>query len=83
MRSTSAILTRTLGTLGGNAIAEVKIEIPFTVEIPSNLGLSEVQQKQLAEKFRNQLIETISGKQADVIPTAKVEVVARVKNQVV
>jgi len=43
-------------------MAEVKIEIPFTVEIPSNLGLSEVQQKQLAEKFRNQLIETISGK---------------------
>jgi len=83
VRSTSAILTRTLGTLGGNAMAEVKIEIPFTVEIPSNLGLSEVQQKQLAEKFRNQLIETISGKQADVIPTAKVEVVARVKNQVV
>jgi hypothetical protein len=64
-------------------VAEIKVELPFTVQIPSNLGLSEAQQKQLQERFRNQLIEILSGGKADVIPAAKVEVVARVKNEVV
>jgi len=65
-------------------MAEIKVEIPFTVEIPWNFGLSEAQQKQLQERFRTRLIEILSGGQAaEAIPTAKVEVLARVKNQVV
>jgi hypothetical protein len=65
-------------------VAEIKVEIPFTVEIPSSLGLSEAQQQQLQERFRNQLIETLNaGQAAEAITTAKVEMVARVKNQVV
>jgi hypothetical protein len=54
------------------------------VEIPSDLNLSEAQVKQLREKFRNHLIETLSGGQAAGVGHAsKIEVVAKVKNEVV
>ena len=59
-------------------MAEIKIEIPST------LGLSEAQQKQLEEKFHNHLVETLSGgRSAAAMPQAKLEVVAKVKNEVV
>jgi len=54
------------------------------VELPSNLNLSEAQQKQLQEKFKNHLVEVLSGgKGAATVPHAKIDVVAKVKNEVV
>ena len=58
--------------------------IEIKVEIPSHLGLSEAQQKQLQEKFKNHLIDTLRGGQgAATLPDARIEVVAKVKNEVV
>jgi hypothetical protein len=48
------------------------------IEIPKSLGISEEQQKQLQEKFANQLVETLRGTEtAEALAMAKAQVVPK------
>lgn len=54
------------------------------VEIPSDLKLSEAQVKQLQDKFKHHLVEVLSGGQAGATGHhPKIDIVAKVKNEVV
>lgn len=48
------------------------------IEIPKSLGLTDEQQKQLQEKFANQLVETLRGTEtAEAMALAKAQVVPK------
>ena len=52
-------------------MAEIKIQIP------AELGLSDAQQRQLQEKFRNTLVESLSGAEAETVAARKAQVVPK------
>jgi hypothetical protein len=56
------------------------------VQIPKELGLTRKQRSELQKRFKKQLVETVSGKQASAISKSKLTVVdvrAKSKNEVV